>query len=250
MSREQAARSSSLSLERGTLRLTRLIDNLLESVRIESGQLGIRRQPVALAEVVEDAAELRRRRCSRSAARRSRSSCPTDLPVVEGDAPRLTQVFVNLLANASKFAPEDSGDPHRRASRTATRSRVWVEDEGPGAAGAANGGSIFERFYRAGRPGTGAARARPRALDRQVDRRAARRQRRARRAAARTARASRSTLPAGEGRAMKILVVDDDRDLLALVGFALPQAGYLVVEAPATVAAAMRRVRCASRRIS
>ena len=31
-----------LSLERGTLRLTRLIDNLLESVRIESGQLGIR----------------------------------------------------------------------------------------------------------------------------------------------------------------------------------------------------------------
>ena len=34
------------SLQRGTLRLTRLIDNLLESVRIESGQLGIRRQAV------------------------------------------------------------------------------------------------------------------------------------------------------------------------------------------------------------
>ena len=33
------------SLQRGTLRLTRLIDNLLESVRIESGQLGIRHQP-------------------------------------------------------------------------------------------------------------------------------------------------------------------------------------------------------------
>ena len=31
------------TLKRGTLRLTRLIDNLLESVRIESGQLGIRR---------------------------------------------------------------------------------------------------------------------------------------------------------------------------------------------------------------
>src|SRR5204863_523898 len=38
------------SLERGTLRLTQLIDNLLESVRIESGQLGIRQQSVALAE--------------------------------------------------------------------------------------------------------------------------------------------------------------------------------------------------------
>ncbi len=43
-----------LSLERGALRLTRLIDNLLESVRIESGQLSIRHQSVAIAEVVED----------------------------------------------------------------------------------------------------------------------------------------------------------------------------------------------------
>ena len=43
------------SLERGTLRLTQLIDNLLESVRIESGQLAIRQQSVALAEVVDDA---------------------------------------------------------------------------------------------------------------------------------------------------------------------------------------------------
>ena len=41
------------SLQRGTLRLTRLIDNLLESVRIESGQLGIRHQSVSLAQVVD-----------------------------------------------------------------------------------------------------------------------------------------------------------------------------------------------------
>ncbi len=47
-----------LSLERGTLRLTRLIDNLLESVRIESGQLGIRRQSIDLRDVVTDALAL------------------------------------------------------------------------------------------------------------------------------------------------------------------------------------------------
>ena len=46
------------SLQRGTLRLTRLIDNLLESVRIESGQLGIRQQSIHLSDVVQDAAEL------------------------------------------------------------------------------------------------------------------------------------------------------------------------------------------------
>ena len=134
-----------LSLERGTLRLTRLIDNLLESVRIESGQLGIRHQSVAIAEIVEDAdaligALLKQRRQS------VELSIPEDLPRVDGDGPRLTQVFVNLLANASKFAPEDSivriGAAH--AGSTVT---VWVEDEGPGVP-EIESGSIFERFYR------------------------------------------------------------------------------------------------------
>jgi len=134
-----------LSLERGTLRLTRLIDNLLESVRIESGQLGIRHQSVAIAEIVEDAdaligALLKQRRQS------VELSIPEDLPRVDGDGPRLTQVFVNLLANASKFAPEDSivriGAAH--AGGTVT---VWVEDEGPGVP-EIESGSIFERFYR------------------------------------------------------------------------------------------------------
>ncbi|HET9447771.1 MAG TPA: histidine kinase dimerization/phospho-acceptor domain-containing protein, partial [Steroidobacteraceae bacterium] len=106
MSREQQ-KELVFSLERGTLRLTRLIDNLLESVRIESGQLGIRHQNVSLAEVIEDAdaligALLNQRR------QRLELEFPEDLPRVDGDGPRLTQVFVNLLANASKFAPEDS----------------------------------------------------------------------------------------------------------------------------------------------
>ena len=104
-----------LSLERGTLRLTRLIDNLLESVRIESGQLAIRHQNVSIAEIVEDAdaligALLKQRR------QRLELSIPEDLPRVDGDGPRLTQVFVNLLANASKFAPEGSCGQDRRCS--------------------------------------------------------------------------------------------------------------------------------------
>src|SRR5258707_775244 len=49
-----------ISLQRGTLRLTHLIDNLLESVRLEAGQFAIRKQTVALDEVVEAAVELGR----------------------------------------------------------------------------------------------------------------------------------------------------------------------------------------------
>jgi len=134
-----------LSLERGTLRLTRLIDNLLESVRIESGQLGIRHQSVSIAELIEDAdgligALLKQRR------QRVELALPEDLPNVEGDGPRLTQVFVNLLANASKFAPEDSV-VRVGAFHTDTRVTAWIEDEGPGVPDIETG-SIFDRFYR------------------------------------------------------------------------------------------------------
>ena len=136
------------SLERGSLRLTRLIDNLLESVRIESGQLSIRRQSVALEEVVEDAdtligALLRQRRQTLEL------HIPKDLPRIDGDGPRLTQVFVNLMANASKFAPDGSvvriGGTHRGGR--GDRVVAWVEDEGPGVS-EAESSSIFERFYR------------------------------------------------------------------------------------------------------
>ncbi|HEV7784575.1 MAG TPA: histidine kinase dimerization/phospho-acceptor domain-containing protein, partial [Thermoanaerobaculia bacterium] len=93
-----------LSLERGSLRLTQLIDNLLESVRIESGQDSIRSRPVALDEVIEEAVEM----TAPLLAQRSQSieiDLPYPLPMVEGDAPRLIQVFVNLLANSQKFGP-------------------------------------------------------------------------------------------------------------------------------------------------
>lgn len=134
------------SLQRGTLRLTRLIDNLLESVRIESGQLGIRRQPVAIAQVVEDAQDLvaglltQRRQPLRIA-------LPADLPVITGDAPRLTQVVTNLLANANKYAPEDT-EIAVGAAKSGSGIELWVEDAGPGAP-ELEGPSIFERFYRA-----------------------------------------------------------------------------------------------------
>jgi signal transduction histidine kinase len=134
------------SLQRGTLRLTRLIDNLLESVRIESGQLGIRRHPVAMAQVVEDAQDLvagllvQRRQTLRIA-------LPADLPTITGDGPRLTQVVTNLLANANKYAPE-GGEITVGAARHGDGIELWVEDTGPGAP-ELEGPSIFERFYRA-----------------------------------------------------------------------------------------------------
>ena len=144
MSREQIEQLVA-SLQRGTQRLTRLIDNLLESVRIESGQLAIRRQAVDLAQVIEDAEQLLE---GLLAQRRQtlRVELPADLPVVQGDAQRLAQVFTNLIANANKFGPEGS-DICVGARAGGGEITVWVEDEGPGVPDL-DGASIFERFYR------------------------------------------------------------------------------------------------------
>jgi signal transduction histidine kinase len=119
-----------VSLQRGALRLTQLIDNLLESVRIEAGRAALRHQSVHLDEVVEEAVEMLRP----LADQRSQTievALPHPLPPVPGDGPRLVQVFVNLLANASKFAPERS-TVRVGGEVQAGHVTLFVEDEGLG----------------------------------------------------------------------------------------------------------------------
>ncbi len=167
-----------LALERGSLRLTQLIDNLLESVRIESGQDSIRSRPVALDEVVEEAVEM----TAPLLAQRGQAvevELPYPLPAVRGDAPRLTQVFVNLLANANKFAPAGFGGARRRrGGGGAGRPLGGGRGAGPARRGRER---RAVRPLRAGRRrqrerrGAGAGRHGARALDRALDRRAARR---------------------------------------------------------------------------
>lgn len=144
------------SLQRGTVRLTQLIDNLLESVRLESGRYAIRHQSVALDEVIEQALDMVRPLL----AQRDQTvvvELPAALPTVTGDAPRLMQVFVNLLANANKFAPAGSViDIGGRAD--ADSVTVWVEDAGPGLP-PASGVMLFAPFLRSvsGEPEAGGA---------------------------------------------------------------------------------------------
>lgn len=118
------------SLQRGTVRLTQLIDNLLESVRLESGRYAIRHQSVALDDVIEQALDMMRPLLVQRE-QTAAVALPSALPTVIGDAPRLTQVFVNLLANANKFAP--AGSVIQIGGRAgADDVTIWVEDAGPG----------------------------------------------------------------------------------------------------------------------
>jgi signal transduction histidine kinase len=136
------------SLERGAQRLAWLIDNLLESVRIESGQLAIRSQDVMLDDVVQAARELIEPLIEQRGQRLEVRSIET-LPAIRGDHQRLVQVVVNLLANASKFGPPNS--VIRVAGRVLGGGGVefWIEDEGVGPADP-DDATLFEQFRRSG----------------------------------------------------------------------------------------------------
>ena len=136
------------SLERGAQRLTWLIDNLLESVRIESGQLSIRYQDVDLAEVIQAARELIEPLLDQRG-QVLEVNLPSGLPILTGDEQRLIQVVVNLVANASKFGPPDSTIRIGARSSPIGGVEFWVDDEGPGPA-EPDDDALFEQFRRSG----------------------------------------------------------------------------------------------------
>ena len=139
------ARELLLALQRGTLRLTHLIDNLLESVRVESGQGAIRGVPVDVGEVVADAVETLRPLLDQRG-QRVAVELGAALPPVKGERTRLVQVLVNLLANSNKFAPAGS-TISIRAAGAPDGVTLWVADEGPGLP-AERGPELFDPFVR------------------------------------------------------------------------------------------------------
>ena len=81
------------------------------------------------------------------------------MPVIRGDQQRLSQVLVNLLANANKFAPPDSVIRiGARAHRDGDGLVFWVEDEGVAAPGIEDA-RLFDQFRRVGRRTRTATRA-------------------------------------------------------------------------------------------
>ena len=134
-------------------RLNRLVQNLLEMTRLESGALKPRREWHAMEEVV--GAALRRLAGSLSG-RRLEVRVPPDVPLVEMDDVLIEQVLINFLDNACKYTP--AGSPVTVAV-TGDPGRVTVEvaDRGPGLP-RGDEERVFEKFYRGGgtqAPGAG-----------------------------------------------------------------------------------------------
>lgn len=130
-------------MERQLGQMVRLIDDLLDVSRISRGRLELRREPVKVQSVVEQAIET----CHPLAERGAHElivSLPSEAIHVNADPLRLAQVFANLLSNACKFT-ERGGRIHLTASRDGDDAVVSVRDTGIGIEHDARD-RIFETF--------------------------------------------------------------------------------------------------------
>jgi two-component system, OmpR family, sensor histidine kinase KdpD len=135
------------SVQEEAERLNRLVENLLEMTRLESGSVALRKEWHPIEEVIGAALE---RLGKRLTDRRITTRVPPDLPLVPIDDVLIEQVLINLLDNALKYTPDRS--PITIAATAANQTvTVEVADRGPGLPPGQED-RVFDKFYRAGPP--------------------------------------------------------------------------------------------------
>jgi signal transduction histidine kinase/ActR/RegA family two-component response regulator len=136
-------------MSRQLRQLTRLVDDLLDVSRVSRGLIELRRERVALQEILDDAVEAVRPLLDARSHQLQRVPVAGHV-VVNADRVRLTQVFANLLTNAAKYT-----DPGGRISISVVvdghRVSVVVQDTGIGIAPQMQA-RVFDMFTQA--PGT------------------------------------------------------------------------------------------------
>lgn len=131
-----------------TERLTRLINQILDMAKLESGRAEWTTSEVNIVEVVRESLDTLGQ-LFREKGVSLEGELPEHCPNVLADRDRLTQVMINLLSNAVKFVPGQTGKVHVRLSADDDRVRVEVSDNGPGLT-ADECTVIFEKFRQGG----------------------------------------------------------------------------------------------------
>ncbi len=131
-----------------TERLSRLVNQVLDMAKIESGHADWRNSDVDMVALVRQAAQtvqelLREKGASLVL------QLPDAVPSLRADPDRLTQVLLNLLSNAAKFVPAVGGQVQLRLQHDAQGITVQVQDNGPGVP-AEQRALIFEKFRQGG----------------------------------------------------------------------------------------------------
>ena len=126
-------------------RLSRLVDDLQELSRVEAKAYSLDIRSVAVSNLVQTTVK---RLSPQATAKRItlHTNLPANLPTLQADEDRITQVLVNLVANAIQYTPE-GGDVTISAVRQADEIHISVKDSGVGIP-PEHLANLFTRFYR------------------------------------------------------------------------------------------------------
>lgn len=132
-------------------RLARLVHNLIETTRLESGAAQLKKEAYPIEDVIGTALE----RLDKLLPGRSvNTDLPENLPLIPVDPVLMELVFVNLIENAVRHAPGAALEISARERMDVLE--ISVADRGPGLA-AEDLDRVFQKFYRANKtvPGAG-----------------------------------------------------------------------------------------------
>ncbi len=132
-------------IDKQSERLGKLIDDLLDVSRLESGRFETRKQRLTIKEPIHDVIEELHSLANEKGIVIS-EDMPATLPEVEVDRERMMQVMTNLLGNAIKFSSND-GSILVKAEARDSELLVQVSDHGIGIPEEAIP-HVFEKFYR------------------------------------------------------------------------------------------------------
>jgi len=124
-------------------RLNRLVDNLLDMARLQSGSVKLKQEWQSIEEIVGGALYSLRYSLSNHDIS---TDVPVSLPLLRCDAALIERVIANLLENATKYVPA-GGKIHIVAEQRNDAIEVGVEDDGPGVTREQER-IIFEKFSR------------------------------------------------------------------------------------------------------
>lgn len=136
------------SVEKKAQDMSGLISNVLDLLRLESGQPVLRRDWQSVEELAGAALQ---RLEGRLAQHPVNLEIPVDVPLVYGDGALLVQVFSNLLDNAARYTPPGTAI-HITSATEDGLVRVTVADEGPGLP-TGDPARLFDQFHRGEREG-------------------------------------------------------------------------------------------------
>jgi signal transduction histidine kinase/Na+/proline symporter len=135
------------TMVRETERLTRLIEQVLDLEKLESGKQKLNEGSILLPALIDEAVDsvgqlLRDKGIS------IQLDVQRNMRPILGDADRIEQVLINLLSNAVKFCPEEEGHITVSCYYVDNEVKVHVTDNGPGVEPASRK-LIFDKFFQA-----------------------------------------------------------------------------------------------------